>query len=392
MASSPRWRRAPGRGAVKVAGPALVVTVALGGMLSVATMASAQDYEIWALDQGTHVVHIFNSDLEEVDRINMEEHGVLVPHMIHFTSDGAYAFIASTRSGDVSVIRAADREVVAVLDTGPGTHMAVVKPDDSAAIADVIGSPDVERDGKVVEITIDRENEAFEIGRSLVIAEDPLFQENAHRFNDVSAICHEYSPDGRYAFVTLGPGLADGGLVVLDTEEFTLTAAYPPDELKVNCGTMPTPDGKHMFVNGGSMDEGIWYVLDIETHEIVAEGDSQGQDAHGVWATPDGREMWMVNRVSSNAIVFDAETLEIVAELDDIGKTPDIIAMSPDSQFAFITLRGPNPVSAPHIAIGETPGFSVVSIPERRLIEVIQPAADDERSDFHGIGVRVINE
>jgi hypothetical protein len=64
--------------------------------------------------------------------------------------------------------------------------------------------------------------------------------------------------------------------------------------------------------------------------------------------------------------------------------------MSPDSQFAFISLRGPNPVSAPHLAKGTTPGIAVVSIPERRLVRIVQPAQGNDRSDFHGIGVRVI--
>ena len=376
-------------GSVAVVFRALALGLVAGSLFGPAT-ANAQDYEIWALDQGTNMVHVFTSKLEEVARVDMTAHGVKVPHMIDFTSDHAYAFIAGPASGNVSVIRTSDRAVVAVLKTGPGTHMAMVKPDDSAVIVDVIGDAKVPRDGKLVEITIDRQNEVFKIGRSLVIAEDPLFKKVAERFNDVGAVCHEYSADGRHAYVTLGPALKDGGLVVLDTEKFALVATFPPDELKVNCGTVPTRDGKHMFVNGGDGSTGMWYVLDTTTNKVVRQGDSRGLDAHGVWPTPDGREVWMVNRVSSNGIIFDANTLEIVAELQDIGPTPDIITMSPDSQFAFITLRGPNPVTAPHLAKGKTPGFAVVSIPERKLVRVVQPASGNEKSDFHGIGVRLI--
>jgi hypothetical protein len=389
MITSSRCANALRTGPIAVASRILALGLVAGSLLGPVT-ANAQDYEIWALDQGTNLVHVFNSKLDEVARIDMAAHGVRVPHMVDFTSDHAYAFIASTASGDVSVIRTADRSVVAVLKTGPGTHMAVVKPDDSAAIADVIGDAKVPRDGKLVEITIDRQNGAFKIGRSLVIAEDPLFKKSAERFNDVSAICQEYTADGRFAYVTLGPALKDGGLVILDTETFALAAAYPPDEFKVNCGTVPTRDGKHMFVNGGDGSVGMWYVFDTATHKVVRQGNSRGLDAHGTWATPDGREIWMVNRVSSNGIVFDAKTLEIVADLKDIGPTPDIIAMSPDSQFAFISLRGPNPVSAPHLAKGTTPGFAVVSIPERKLVKVVRPAEGNDKSDFHGIGVRVI--
>ena len=104
--------------------------------------------------------------------------------------------------------------------------------------------------------------------------------------NDARAICHDYSADGRHAFVTLGPALKDGGLVVLDTRKFVLVAAYPPSEMRVNCGTVLTRDRKHMFLNGGDRDVGVWYVLNIATRKVVRQGESRGFDAHGTWATP----------------------------------------------------------------------------------------------------------
>jgi DNA-binding beta-propeller fold protein YncE len=366
-----------------------VVGAALG--LGLAASA-AQDYEIWALDQGTHLVHIYSSDLEEVDRIDLGAEGVRVPHMIDFTSDGAYAFIASTGSGDITVIRTEDREIVTRVDTGPRTHASTVKPDDSAVIAAVIGSADDFRDGKLVEVVINGDG-TFERGRELVIAEDPIFTESEDRFNDVAAICHDYSADGRHAYVTLGPGLADGGLVVLDTETFELVKVFPPEVLNVNCGTVLTVDGRYMFVNGGGPEVGVWYVIDTESMEVVHEDDSRGHDAHGVWVTPDGNEVWMVNRVTDNVIIIDPDTFEVIEEIEEgFGETPDIVAMSPDSRFAFISLRGPNPVSAPHVAVGSTPGFAVVDIAARELVETIQPNPEDEASDFHGIGVRVIGQ
>lgn len=389
---TPTYSRAP---RALRAGPAAWAAHRLAAGLVALVLAwplpsAAQDYEIWAIDQGTHTLHIYGSDLQEADRIDLGAHGVEVPHMIDFSSDYSYAAVAAPRSGVVAVIRTADRALVAVLKTGAGSHMAVFKPDDSAILVDVIGAGDVADDGRVVEITADLREGRFGIGRSLTIAEDPLVAAAAGRFGDIGAVCHAYSPDGRFAYVTLGPALANGGLVVLDTERFRLVKVFAPDELPVNCGTLPTPDGRHMIVNGGSAEVGAWYALDIASQAVVREGDSRGRDAHGVWATPDGREIWMINRVSSNGIVIDAQTLEIMAELTDIGRTPDIIAMSPDSQLAFISLRGPNPVTAAHVARGETPGFAVVSIPRRERVRVVEPAAGDGRSDFHGIGVRVM--
>lgn len=356
--------------------------------------ALAQDnsrYEIWALDQGTNVIHVYDQELKEVSRILLGEHGVRVPHMIDFTSDGRYAFTANVGSGNVAVIRAEDRMVVDIIQTGPRTHMAGVRPGDQVVIADIIGSPDVRRDGKLVEISLDLESERFEIGRELVIAEDAVFQAKADAFNDVAAICHFDTADGARSFVTLGPDLANGGLLVVDNSSFTLEEAWGPQELPTNCGTMLTPDGRHMLVNGGGEGVGVWHALDVETLEVVRQDmDSQGVDAHGVRNLPNGREIWMVNRGTSNGIVIDAETLEIVDTIPDTGKTPDILDFSPDSRYAFVTLRGPQPVSMPHMAKGETPGFAVIDVESRKLLEVIQPAPNNPASDFHGIGVRVV--
>lgn len=368
----------------------LVAVAALAGLGT--TPALAQTYEVWALDQGTSTVHVYNAQLEPVGTIDMSAHDVRVPHMIDFTPDHAYAFIASTASGDVTVIRTRDRKVMTVLKTGPASHAATVRPDGRQAIVAVIGAPNVERDGKLVEIVIDAAAEKFELGRSLVVAEDPVFKAMEARFKDVGAVCQQYTGDGRYAYVTLGPAIANGGLVVLDTERFALTAAFPPDELKVNCGTVRTADGKHMVVNGGDKGVGQWFVFDTATHKVVHQDASRGEDAHGVWATPDGREILMVNRVTSNAIVIDAKTFAVLAEIPDVGKTPDIVAMSPDSKFAFISTRGPNPVSMPHIAKGTTPGITVFSLADRKVVRHVQPAPGNEKSDIHGIGVRIVRE
>ncbi len=388
MIRTNRRSASPPAGPVCAQGLLLALLLSLAGS---AVSAPASDYEIWAIDQGTHIVHIYDSELNEVDRIDLGAHGARVPHMIDFTSDHAYAFIANLGSGDVAVVRTADREVLELVRTGPRTHMAGVAPDDGVVIADVIGAADQPRDGKLVEIVLDLESETFSIGRTLVVAEDPAVEAFGDRFPETAPICHEYSSDSRYAFVTLGPGLHHGGLVIVDTGSFTVAKAFAPDELSVNCGTALTPDGSRMLVNGGDRETGVWYAIDTGTLEVVHEASSRGHDAHGVWTTPDGREIWMINRVSDDGIIIDPRTLEILEEIDDIGETPDIIAMSPDSRLAFFSLRGPNPKSAPHVAVGTTPGFSVVDIRERRLVRLVEPAKGNPDSDFHGIGVRVLH-
>jgi YVTN family beta-propeller protein len=352
--------------------------------------APAPDYEVWAMDQGTHRIYIYDRELELAHTVDLEPLGIRVPHMIHFTSDQAYAFIAAVGSGHTVVIRAEDREVVGVLETGPRTHMATVAPDDRTVLVAVIGSAGRRWDGELVELEIDTENERWEVGRRLVLAEDPLLRDRRMDFTDSGPVCSYFTGDGRHAWVTLGPMMDEGGVVVVDVEEFSLVRAYSPTEVPANCGTLLTPDGRHMLVNAGHHDVGRWFAFDAETHELVHEEETGGIDAHGVWATPDGREIWMVNRVTDDAIVIDPATLERIGEIPHVGMTPDIIAMSPDSRYAFISLRGPNPVTMPHVAEGDTPGFSVMDVGERRLVRVVQPDGENPASDFHGIAVRVV--
>jgi DNA-binding beta-propeller fold protein YncE len=385
----------PIRRLLTLASPALVVALALILSTCAPRLASRppafRDYEIWAMDQGTNIVHIFDSSLNETGRIDLGARGMRVPHMLEFTSDHRYAFVAAPATGNVAIIRASDRQVVAMLPTGPRTHHAAISPDDRTVIVSVIGAANAPWDGKLVEINVDLANERFTIVRQLVLAEDPVFAGKKNEFKDSGgAVCLAFTGDGRQAYVTLGPGLDEGGTVILDTREFRLIEAFPPRQLDANCGTILSPDGSHMYLVGGDRGVGVWHAVDTRTRRSVRRSESRGHDAHGSRVTPDGSEYWIVNRVTSNAIVVDPRTLSVLAEIPFVGKTPDIVAMSPDSRFAFFTLRGPNPVTMPHLAVGETPGVAVFDVRTRRQVRLLEPAKGDPKSDFHGIAVRLL--
>jgi YVTN family beta-propeller protein len=348
----------------------------------VTTPAAAAGYEVWALDQGTRQIHIIGPDFTVTDVIDLD--GVVTtPHMVDFTSDHRYAFVANTGSGDVAVIRTADRQVIEVIPTGATAHMAAVVPGDEAVIVANIGA------GTLTEILLDLDNEVFTIGRELKVEDDPLVQARASEFPGTSPVCHQYTADGRYAYVTLGPALANGGLVILDTVTFELVRVYSAAEIPVNCGTALSADGTKMYVNGGSLDAGEWFVFDTATHDLIKRESSRGLDAHGVRVTPDGSELWMVNRATSNGIIIDTATDEVIEELPFVGESPDIMDFSPDGRFIFITLRGPNPLSGPHAIAGDTPGVAIFDVKSREFVRAVLPDLANEASDFHGIGVRV---
>ncbi len=374
--------------------PAILASVLLipacAPQLALRTPA-ARNYEIWAMDQGLNVVHIFDSSLRETGRIDLGARGMRVPHMVEFTPDYRYAFVAAPATGNVAVIRTSDREVVKMIATGPRTHHAAVSPDGRKVIVSVIGAPNAPWDGKLVEIDVDPAAETFTVGRELIVANDPVFAPRKSEFKDSGgAVCLGYTADGRQAYVTLGPGLDEGGTIVLDTREFKLLHAFSPRQVQANCGTILSPDGQHMYLVGGDRGIGVWHAMDTRTHASVHRGESGGHDAHGSRFTPDGSQYWVVNRVTSNALVVDARTRTVIAEIPFVGKTPDIVAMSPDSRFAFITLRGPNPVTMPHLAVGETPGVAVFDVRTRKQVRLLEPGKGDAKSDFHGIAVRLL--
>jgi hypothetical protein len=77
--------------------------------------------------------------------------------------------------------------------------------------------------------------------------------------------------------------------------------------------------------------------------------------------------------------------------------TPDILAVAPPGNHVFMSLRGPNPLTAdPHVSTGATPGVGVMRVEaggRRGHFEVVArvsnvDAGGVERADVHAIAVR----
>lgn len=350
---------------------------------------STANYEVWAMDQTNNIIHIISPQLEVVETVDLSPDGLERTHWINFTSDHKYAWIASTVSGNTAVIRAEDRKLIATFDTGPASHAADIYPDDSGVLVSVI------KTGELVEIVSDHAAEAFSIGRRLIIAEDPLVKSRADEFPTANPISSAFTQDGRYAYVTLGPALANGGLVVLDLETFTLVKAYSPEEVRVNLMSVLSPDGAKMFVTGGARDEkSLFYVFDTTTHEVIAKDATRGAEAHGMALTPDGSEIWITNRWTGNVGIMSTEYNDFIERIPFVGEAPDLLAFSPDGVFAFILLRGGGATDAGAMGgVGELPAVVVVSVETRQVVEVlIQGELTDEGElpalDYHGIAIR----
>ncbi|WP_418282246.1 cell surface protein [Halorubrum sp. DTA98] len=366
-------------------------------------------YEIWSADQGTNTIYIHeptgDGEFEQVDAIDTGAEGGEVPHMVDYSSDYEYAAVACTAGARTLVYRTEDRELVANLETGAGSHFAGFSPDDEYIHVDAIGEEEI------VRVDVDLENEEFEQVDSIDVREDETIVDAG--IEDGSPICHQYAQDGR-SIHTMGPSYHDAALVIVDHDDFSVDRAYSGDEIPTNCGTVSHPTDEKFYLTAGlpsdpdaDPDEdpvaaegvGDFYVYDTADDEVATVESTGGVDAHGFWFTPDGEELWVLNRETNDGLVIDPDTDEVIEEIDAFGPeqsenpneadSPDIMWASPDGEYMFVTLRGPNPLSGdPHAATGINPGYAVLDVESREIVDVVQPDGDNEDSDFHGIGVR----
>jgi hypothetical protein len=387
-------------------------------------LVRSADHEVWMLDQGTDLIHVLDSrhdlDIERSVTIDVSVGGLesagfevpdgvtsVVPHMIEFDSRYRYAFVAATAGRSTIVIDARTKEAVAVLETGPASHMAAVTPDDSAVWVAVIGSADPSTQNLVeIPLDLDADEPTFEIGRIVNVREvlEPFAEQRGWRFPGYQPVCHQFTPDSREAWVTLGPGWNTGGLFVLDLDSAEVTAAWDPEVVRANCGVGVNREGTRVVANWsgkvvgpGQDTQGEWYVFNARNKRLLRTESARGFDAHGVRFTPDGRHLWAVNRISDNGLVIDARSFRVIDEIEHVGDTPDILDFSPDASRVYVTQRGPAPLSGGvHAAAGQTPGIAVLDAATREVLEVIEPVAVVSSdgvllNDVHGVGVRPID-
>ncbi len=370
-------------------------------------------YEIWALDRGTDTGYVYEPGVEEdafeeADSIDFAAHDGGAPHAIGFTSDYEHAAVACTAGARTLLVQTEDRRVVGSVETGPGSGFAAFTPDDEYAVVDVVG------EGAIKRIAVDFKAEEFGIDGEIVLTDSEVIREHDGDFSNSSPVCHQHT-EGGYSYHALGPSYRDGGLVVVDHEEFSVIKAFHGEEdgVPTNAGTMPHYEKSKFYLTAGrpsgseGSEEGVgdYYVLDTGDHESIESGFTEGIDAHDLRFTPDGEELWMLNRETGDGIVLDPETDEAIAEVADYGPAPDVMWSSPDGEYVFVSLRGPEQASgATHPVAGDTPGINAIDVESREIAATVEPdpiadysedeieSEDVATPDFHGIGVRPIGD
>jgi YVTN family beta-propeller protein len=138
-----------------------------------------------------------------------------------------------------------------------------------------------------------------------------------------------FSRDSRTAFVTLQ---GTSALTSIDLASGKINWTAPVGRQPAGIITRP----------GGSLLVGIMgsdYVAEVDpgTGNVIRKIQT-GNGAHNFLAAPDGKKLYVTNRVAGTISVLDAETLAITNTLRAPGG-PDDMAMSPDGHELWVTGR-----------------------------------------------------
>lgn len=141
----------------------------------------------------------------------------------------------------------------------------------------------------------------------------------------------------------------------------------------------------------------------VPTPTIVFTTDEEESDAHGATLTKHGKYLWVADRGRNFIWVIDTDTDTLRGIIPLAGPpssdpTPDLLVTSPNGSHVFMSLRGPNPLTAdPHVSTGSTPGVGVIKVLEsgrNGFFEAVAPVTNKdaggvERADVHAITIRM---
>ncbi|WP_416829180.1 cytochrome D1 domain-containing protein [Ectobacillus polymachus] len=143
-----------------------------------------------------------------------------------------------------------------------------------------------------------------------------------------------FTNDGKEAWVTIrGEDYID----VIDPETLTLK-----EKIKtVNGPGMPvfSNDGKYAFISSQKEDQVD--IINMDTHKSVKKLTVGGKFSPFIMTTPDGSEVWVVNKDTSKITVIDAKALT-VKSIFNVGPKPNHVHFITTKQgnFAYLSVTG----------------------------------------------------
>lgn len=426
---------------------ALAVALTAAATLT-ALAAERHTYEVWAIDQSNSPGKTFGGTLYIWDGHDLENRhhapaaafekvdlgadaaalclartgaNPVRPHMMAVNASQTHAIISFVASGHVLFLDAATRQPIDCLRTSVGStgarqvHFAIPSPDETyIAVAN--------QNGKLFErINTDYATNTFVLdtaaGIDLATCTTPngLPCQSDGLRPDNAPICPIIDLTSRYSFVTL----RGGGLFVVDSKATPMEIVAEYDNATVHgngCLGAEVP-GKMYIDSGGGTAANLFqadlYAFpvsgfspsnppNVPAPAVVFSDSADDADAHGATLTKHHRYLWVADRGRNFLWVVETETDLVVNTVPLTGAissdpTPDLLAFSPNGSHAFMSLRGPNPLTAdPHVSTGSTPGVGILKVRHGgrdASFEAIAPVSNVdvggvERADVHALTVR----
>ena len=349
------------------------------------------------------------------------------PHMLAVNASQTHGVISFVASGHILFLDAKTRVPVGCIRASVGAggarqvHMAVPSPDETYVTF-------ANQNGKLFErILTDYQTNTFvhdvANGINLATCTTPngMPCQSLSLRPDNAPICPITEATSRFTFVTL----RGGGLFVVDSRAspMAIVAEYDRDTVHGNgCLGAEVPatrerPGKMYIDSGGGTAANVFeadiYAFPVEGFSasnpentpaplVVLSEDVEEADAHGATLTGRNRYLWVADRGRNFLFVIDTRTdteanrIPLAGEVSD-DPTPDQLMLSPNGSHAFMSLRGPNPLTAdPHVSTGSTPGVGVIKVTadgrDGRFESVARATNVDaggiERADVHALAVR----
>ena len=427
--------------------PVMLTILATAAPLT--AFASGNDkYEVWAIDQSNSPGKTFGGTLyiwdgHDLERRSSQSPPVTTidlsgsaaalclaqtganpvrPHMMAMNPAQTHAIISFVASGHVLFMDAGARVPVACFRTLPGAadarqaHMSTPSPDGTYVTV-------ANQNGKLFErILTDYATNTFvhdttaTLNLATCTTPNGLPCQSAALRPDNAPICPITESTSRYTFVTL----RGGGLFVVDSRATPMRIVGEYDTSVVHgngCLGAEVPGKMYIDSGGGTatnLHQADLYAFPTDGYsssnppntplpKLVFSDPAEGADAHGAGLTKHGKYLWIADRGRNFIWVVDTTTDAIVNKIPLEGEvsddpTPDLVFVSPNGSHAFLSLRGPVPLTAdPHVSTGSTPGVGVLKVTESGRSAVFERVAavsnvdstGVERADVHALVIRV---
>jgi hypothetical protein len=427
-------------------------TVLLLGVLSLGLgnhiVRADSPHEVWAIDQSNSRGKTYGGTLYIYDGQRLESHpertapevidlsgevatmcealtGALPvrPHMLAFNRSQSHAIISFVASGHVVFLNAATRKPLTCIRTSVGAggarqvHFAIPAPDETyVAVANQNGKLFERIETNYATNTFFL-NPAAAINLATCTTPNGLPCEHPSLRPDNAPICPIIDSSSTFSFVTM----RGGGLFVVNgkTTPMTIVAEYDRNTIHPN-GCLGAESMGKMYIDSGggtptNLHEADLYALplsgfnaakanapNLPVPKIVFSEDVPEADTHGAALTQQGRFLWIADRGRNFIFVVETAGDVIVNRIPLAGPvssdpTPDLLFPSPQGTRVYVSLRGPNPLSAdPHVSTGNTPGVGVIKVKGGgrdgdffglAAISNVD-SAGVERADVHALAVR----